>query len=130
MFGAICAVSRAQTFSQDFNLRDEIRQAAVSTISNIAEGFERGSRKEFVRFLNIAKGSNREVHSQLHLALDQKYIDQNEFETLQDLAITLSKKLSAFIRYLEGRTEDVRVKKPIRAAKNNFQPSTGNLQPT
>jgi four helix bundle protein len=128
--GAICAASRAKAFNQDFNLRDQIRRAAISTMSNIAEGFERGSRKEFVRFLHIAKESNDEVHSQLHLALDQKYIGEVEFAALRELAIKLSKKLSVFIRYLEGCADNTRMKKPLHAARNNLQLSTGNLQPT
>ena len=53
---AIYAASKARAFNQDFGLRDQIRRAAVSTMSNIAEGFERGTRKEFVQYLNIAKG--------------------------------------------------------------------------
>ena len=98
-------------------------------MSNIAEGFERGTHKEFIQFLHIAKGSNGEVRSQLHIALDQKYIGQKEFAALQESALTLSKKLSAFIRYLEGYTDNARAKRPTRAARNNLQPATSNLQP-
>jgi len=70
--GVIYAMSKQRAFNQDFGLRDQIRRAAVSTMSNVAEGFERGTRKEFVQFLNIAKGSNGEVRSQLHVALGTK----------------------------------------------------------
>jgi four helix bundle protein len=117
-----------RAFNQDFGLREQIRRAAVSTMSNIAEGFERGSRKEFMQFLNIAKASNGEVRSQLHVALDQKYISEKEFAALCETAMTLSKKLSTFIRYLDGYASDSRVKKPVRL-HNNLQPSTRNLQP-
>jgi four helix bundle protein len=130
LVGAVYSASKTRAFNQDFGLRDQIRRAAVSTMSNIAEGFERGTRKEFVQFPNIAKGSNGEVRSQLHIALDQKYIEQKEFETLRESAITLSQKRSVFIRYLESCPDNARVKKPIRAAKNNLPPSTSNLQPT
>ena len=97
-------------------------------MSNIAEGFERGTRKEFIQFLNTAKGSNGEVRSQFYVALDREYIAEAEFTTLRDQAVTLSKRLSAFIRYLGGYPEDSRMKKPVRTP--NLQPATCNLQPT
>ncbi len=113
LVGAIYTASRQCSFNQDFGLRDQTRRAAVSTMSNIAEGFERGTRKEFVQFLNIAKGSNGEVRSQLHVALEQKYISANEFNALSDATVLLSRKLAAFIRYLEGCTGNSRVRKPV-----------------
>jgi four helix bundle protein len=128
LVGAIYSASKQRAFNQDFGLREQIRRAAVSTMSNIAEGFERGTRKEFIQFLNIAKGSNGEVCSQLHIALDRKYVGETEFVALHETAIVLSKKLSAFIRYLEGYACDSRVKKPART-RSNFQLSTRNLQP-
>jgi len=70
-------------------------------MSNIAEGFERGTRKEFVQFLSIAKGSNGEVRSQLYVALDQEYIDQKVFDGLRESALALSRRLAKFIDYLE-----------------------------
>ena len=126
LVAVIYSASKARAFNQDFGLRDQIRRAAVSTMSNIAEGFERGTRKEFVQFLNIAKGSNGEVRSQLCVAFDQKYIAEAEFNSLSESSVALSKKLATFIRYLEGFTANSRVKKPAGA---NLQPSTGNLQP-
>ncbi len=129
LVGAVYSASKARAFNQDFGLRDQIRRAAVSTMSNIAEGFERGTRKEFIQFLNIAKGSNGEVRSQLHVALDQKYLGENEFVILREAAVVLSKKLSAFIRYLDGYSSDSRVKKTTRQRNANFQPSTGNPPP-
>jgi four helix bundle protein len=118
---AIYATSRQRAFSQDFGLRDQIRRAAISTMSNITEGFERGSRKEFVHFLNIAKGSNGEVRSQLHVALAQKYVSEKEFTALSEAAFLLSRKLSAFIRYLECYASNSRVRKPVTF---NLQPVT------
>ena len=115
----IYAVSKQRIFNQDFGLRDQIRSAAVSTMSNIAEGFERGTRKEFVQFLNIAKGSNGEVRSQLYVALGQKYISEKEFTLLRETTILLSRRLSAFIHYLEGYAGNSRVRKPAsRQSKN------------
>ena len=121
LVGAIYTASRQPSFNPDFGLRDQIRRAAVSTMSNIAEGFERGTRKEFVQFLNIANGSNGEVRSQLYVALEQKYISEKEFAALSEAAVLLSRKLSAFIHYLEGCAGNSRVRKP---ATRNLQPAT------
>jgi four helix bundle protein len=91
---------------RDSSLRDQIRRAATSTMSNIAEGFERGTRNEFIRFLNIAKGSNGEVQSQLYVALDQGYLNEREFEELRDTSNPLSRRIGAFIRYLKSCPSD------------------------
>jgi four helix bundle protein len=95
-------VTKQRAFRRDFSLRDQITRAATSTMSNIAEGFERGSRKEFVQFLNVAKGSNGEVRSQLYVALDQEYLDQKTFTELREAALALSRRLAKFIYYLEN----------------------------
>jgi len=92
----IYSLSRAPRFSKDFSLRDQMRRAAVSIMSNIAEGFERGGNQEFVQFLYIAKGSCGEVRSQLYVALDQEYVDQKETD---NLLLTL-KRLSVMIKHL------------------------------
>jgi four helix bundle protein len=70
-------------------------------MSNIAEGFERGSRKEFIQFLTIAKASNGEVRSQLYVALDQSYIDEQTFSGIQDSTLSLSRRLASLIAYLQ-----------------------------
>ena len=127
--GAIYSASKPRVFQSDSCLRDQIRRAAISTMSNIAEGFDRGTRKEFIQFLNIAKGSNSEVRSQLCIALDQKYISEIEFNALQTTTLSLSKQLAAFIRYLEGYAGDARVKpagRPRAHATSNQQPATSN----
>jgi four helix bundle protein len=72
----------AGPFSKDFGLREQIRRAAVSTMSNIAEGFERGSAAEFSRFLSIAKASCAELRSQLYVALDVGYLTDDAFNVL------------------------------------------------
>ncbi len=128
LVNAVYSASKVRVFERDYALREQIRRAAISTMSNIAEGFERGTRKEFVQFLNIAKGSNAEVRSQLNVALDQKYINEAEFASLRESALTLSRRITAFIRYLEGYTGDARLKKTVRS-RLNLQPSTFNLQP-
>jgi four helix bundle protein len=88
-------------FSRDWGLKDQIQRAAVSIMSNIAEGYERGSNKEFIQFLFISKASAAEVRSLLFVAFDQNYIDKNKFEELSAVAISISKQLKGFISYLE-----------------------------
>ena len=78
-------------FAKDYGLRDQIQRAAVSIMSNVAEGFDRGSRPEFHKFLVIAKGSCAEVRSQLYVALDCGYISQQDFDTIVALAQEVAK---------------------------------------
>ncbi len=73
-------------FSRDFGLSRQIQRSAVSIMSNIAEGFERGSVREFHRFLSIAKGSWAELRSQLYIAFDAEYLDQYGLDELLDQA--------------------------------------------
>jgi len=86
---------------EDYGLKNQIQRAAVSVSSNIAEGFERGSKQEFIQFLYIAKGSCGELRSQLFIAKDISYIDDNDFETLYRSAANVSKQISGFIEYLK-----------------------------
>jgi four helix bundle protein len=79
MTARVYQVTTRGGFARDFGLRDQMRRAAVSVMSNIAEGFERGSAAEFHRFLTIAKGSCAEVRSQLYVALDVGYVQHAEF---------------------------------------------------
>ncbi len=108
----IYEATRQRAFAKDRGLSSQIQRAATSTMSNVAEGFERGSKKEFIQFLNIAKGSNGEVRSQLFVALDQEYLDAEAFNTLRESAISLSRRLASFIRYLETYQPKSRVRKP------------------
>ena len=87
----IYRISGQSDFSKDFGLRDQIRRAAVSAMSNIAEGFDRGSRGEFHQFLVIAKASCAEVRSQLYVAQDAGYINQEIFDTLSNSTGELSR---------------------------------------
>jgi four helix bundle protein len=91
---AIYTVARKGDFARDFGLRDQIQRSAVSIMSNIAEGYERGSRNEFFQFLVIAKASCAEVRSQLYVALDVEYINQADFDDLFQQAKRLSKVIS------------------------------------
>ena len=75
-------VSRRGAFAKDFGLSGQIQRSAVSIMSNISEGFERGGRGEFHQFLSTAKASCAEVRSQLYVALDVGYLNQAEFDQL------------------------------------------------
>lgn len=88
-------------FSKDRILTDQARRAAVSIMANIAEGFERGSNKEFIQFLFIAKGSCGELRSHLIFANERKYIDQEKFVHAIDMAAGISNMLFKFITYLQ-----------------------------
>lgn len=97
----IYAVSKTPAFFKDIGLREQIRRASVSVMSNIAEGFERDGRKEFIQFLSIAKGSCGETKSLLFVALDQKYIDEVYLDQLIKLADHISNLIGALMNYLK-----------------------------
>jgi four helix bundle protein len=97
----IYEVTKHRNFSRDFGLRDQIRRATLSIMSNIAEGYESQSKNDFVKFLYYAKRSAGEVRSQLYVALDQKYIDAKEYESLLKQAEICVKMISKFISYLK-----------------------------
>ena len=102
---AVYSASREGPFAKDFGLRDQMRRAAVSVSSNIAEGFERDSKTEFVRFLAIAKGSVGELRSQLYLANRQGYLDDENFGRLRGLALDVSRKIARLAEYLRNDKE-------------------------
>lgn len=95
-------ISSAQKFSTDLRFKGQIQSAACSIMSNIAEGFERNSKKAFVSFLNYAKASAGELRSQAYIALDLGYITPTQFEELYVKVIDLSKQISGFIKYLRS----------------------------
>ncbi|MBI3903716.1 MAG: four helix bundle protein [Nitrosomonadales bacterium] len=97
----IYVISEQGQFARDFVLRDQIRRAGISIMSNIAEGFERDGRREFIQFLAIAKGSAAEVRAQLYIALDQNYITRSVFEKLTCFSEETGKIIGGLMRYLE-----------------------------
>ena len=96
----IYQITSQTKFTRDYTLRDQIRRAAISITSNIAEGFDRGGNREFVQFLAIARGSASELKSQLYTALDVGYVDQKEFAELYQLAHSVVLLIGGFIKYL------------------------------
>jgi four helix bundle protein len=95
-------VSTKPAFAKDFGLKDQIRRAAVSVMSNIAEGHDRSGTGEFIQFLAQAKGSAAEVRCQLYVALDQAYISELEFGELSDIATETSRMIGGLLTYLRG----------------------------
>jgi len=91
----------AGSLAKDFELRNQLRGASVSAMGNIAEGFGRGGRKEFIQFLSVAKGSATEVQSHLYAALDAPHIDQPTFDTLSNLADEVIRIITGLMNYLQ-----------------------------
>ena len=94
-------ITRADEFSRDFGLKNQIRKASVSVMSNIAEGFERDGNREFCNFLSIGKGSAGEVRSQLYVALDQDYITRSEFDHIYLKAQESGRVIAGLSNYLK-----------------------------
>lgn len=118
----IYQVSKSGEFAKDYSLKDQIRRACISITSNIAEGFERGGNKEFIQFLGHAKGSCGEVRSQLYIALDEAYLPAEEWQSLHDRCVEVSRILDGFIKYLQ-QTE-------IKGRKFQSVPKLATRRPT
>lgn len=87
-------------FSKDHSFRDQIRRAVVSISSNIAEGFERNNNNEFIQFLRIAKGSIGEIRTQLYIAVETKYLDEQKYSILNKEFYNLSYQVGKLLNYL------------------------------
>ncbi|MCI0552365.1 MAG: four helix bundle protein [Anaerolineae bacterium] len=96
-------------FNRDFGLRDQIRRASVSAMSNIAEGFESRTDIQFINFLGFARASAGEVRAQLYIALDQKYITEEQFKETYASAETCARQIAKFILYLESNPRKRRI---------------------
>ena len=96
----IYRISRTEEFARDFGLKDQIRRASVSIMSNIAEGYDRSGTGEFIQFLATAKGSAAEVKCQLYVALDQSYINNSTFVELTALVTEIGNMIGGLMSYL------------------------------
>jgi len=94
------AINSSEKFKRDYQLRNQIADAAISSMSNIAEGFSRHTNKEFTQYLFISKSSATEVQSEAYVALDQNYIAQESFLSIYKQAEKVSKLNSGLITYL------------------------------
>lgn len=106
-------------FRNNYRLIQQIEGSAGSIMDNIAEGFERGTRSEFIQFLGYAKGSCGETRSQLYRAADRNYLTENEFKELLQIALQISGMIHQFITYLQ-KTEIKGLRKKI--ASPNVKP--------
>ena len=97
---SIYEITLQENFAKEFKLKDQMKGSSGSVMDNIAEGFGRGSRLEFVQFLSIAKGSVDEVKSQLYRALDYHLIAEEIFKVNFELADSIGAKIYSFIEYL------------------------------
>ena len=101
----IYSVTRKEDFRRDFGLTNQIQRSAVSIMSNVAEGFDRGGRAEFHQFLSTAKASAAEVRSQLYVALDVGYVDQTEFDRLMQSAQEVARIVGALRMAVEKQRD-------------------------
>lgn len=101
LLNRIYEITDGERFSKDWELKSQIRRSGLSVMSNIAEGFDRSSDREFIQFLRIATGSCSELKSQLYIALDQKYITDKLFSEIYQKATDVTKLINGFIRYLK-----------------------------
>lgn len=115
-----------EPLSNDYSLVDQLRRASVSTSANIAEGFERKSKKEYLRFLSIAKGSVGEVRSLLRVAYEVNYIDTDTHQELRELTLKISRMLGRQMRVLESYI--VTQNKQNRSRYSNFQSNKKKFQ--
>lgn len=99
----IYKITEGHLFNRDFALKNQMRRAAISISSNIAEGHDRKSTKEFCHFLTISKASSSELRAQLILAKDLNYISNEDFSELRDNLIEINKMSAGLIRYLEQK---------------------------
>ena len=96
----IYAITADGAFSRDYELKSQIRSASGSVMHNIAEGFDSNSNTEFIRFLRYSKRYCTEIQSELYLALDQNYIDENQFSNAYESAARTRSVIGGLIKYL------------------------------
>jgi four helix bundle protein len=97
----IYTITKKESICRDFGFADQIRRAAISIMNNIAEGFERGTNKDFAKYIFIARGSAGEVRSMLYVALDQDYLTGETFKQCHELSIRCSQLCWGLIKHLK-----------------------------
>lgn len=102
---AVYSLTQKKQFGSDYGLIDQIRRASVSVMNNVAKGFGRGSNKDFVKFLFIARGSAGEVRSLLYVATDQNYITKEELDATYDISIQASRIIWGLIKSLKNKKD-------------------------
>jgi four helix bundle protein len=107
----IRSISETTPLGKDFSLKDQILRSGGSVMDNIAEGFERDGKKEFINFLYIAKGSLGETRSQVHRSFDSKHFNEEIYNDLLNDCLNLSGKIAHFISYLSKSEFDGTKKK-------------------
>ena len=127
-------LTRKESFAQDRDLVSQVRRAAFSVTSNIAEGFERGGNRELVQFLATSKGSLGEIKDHLYTAIDETYITQTDFDETYRAAEETARLVGGFMSYLQ-RSQLTGPKFAARATRNaklgtpNPKPETRNPKP-
>jgi len=104
------SLTEQRQFSKDFGLKNQIQRASVSVMSNIAEGFESRTQAQFLEYLGRSKASAGEVRCQLYIALDLKYLFQEQFNSVFDLADKSSRQIARFMDYLETHPQSRRIR--------------------
>jgi four helix bundle protein len=117
----IYGLTKKSDFKRDYELVGQIRRSAVSSMANIAEGFHRNSNKDFMRFLDYSRASVAETISHSYVALDQKYISEEDLDLVKQQADIVWKKVNNFITYLSKTTK----KSHKRTNKTNLTNTTG-----
>lgn len=105
MVNCIYHLTREGPFSKDYPLRDQIRRAAISSMTNISEGFSRYHKKDFIRFLDISQSSTSEIKSLAFIALDQHYISNEQFQSIQELADETRKTTLGLLKHIKSTIE-------------------------
>ena len=108
---AVYKIINLPGFKKDFKLRDQIWDAAGSVMDNIAEGFDDGSTREFIRFLGYSQRSSSEVQSQLYRAIDCGYINQSQFDNVYQKASECRKQIKSFRKYLREYNSNFKTQK-------------------
>ena len=117
----IYSITKSGLLSKDFGLKDQLRRAAVSSMTNIAEGFARYHRKEFIRFLDISQSSSMEVKSLLYIVFDQNYLDDKTVNNLQNDAEEVHAVTMGLLKHVNNSISKNKVSEPISEYGANRQ---------